>query len=47
MLHEMEINQTSKIIKSSSNIYVFRLKEKDTFDQTEFEAIYDSLNLSI
>ena len=47
MLHEMEINQTSKIIESSSNIYVFRLKEKDTFDQTEFEAIYDSLNLSI
>ena len=47
ILQEMEVGNISKIIKSSSNVYIFKLNEKDFFEQNKFDAEYDSLNIAL
>ena len=34
-------------IKSSSNVYIFKLNKKDSFEQNKFDAEYDSLNIAL
>ena len=47
ILQEMEVGNISKIIKSSSNVYIFKLNEKDSFEQNKFDTEYDSLNIAL
>jgi hypothetical protein len=39
----MNINELTEVIKSSSNVFVVKLLEKDGFNEDEFSKILDSL----
>ena len=40
----MQKEDISEIIESSSQVFVFKLKDKDILDIDEYNEIYDSLN---
>ena len=42
-LNSMNINELTEVIKSSSNVFVVKLLEKDGFNEDEFSKILDSL----
>ena len=47
LLPNMEIGEVSSVIKSSSNVFVFKLNNKDDFDESLYEGIKDSLKLNL
>ena len=44
---EMNINDQSHILESSSHYFVFKLKEIDTFDEAAYNDLYDSLKTQV
>ena len=42
-ISDMQINDVSEILESSSHFFVFKLKEIDTFDEVSYIESYDSL----
>ena len=47
LLPNMEVGSASSVIKSSSNVFVFKLNSKDDFDESLYEEIKDSLKLNL
>ena len=47
LLPNMEVGSASNVIKSSSNVFVFKLNSKDDFNESLYEEIKDSLKLNL
>ena len=47
LLPNMEVGSASSVIKSSSNVFVFKLNSKDDFNESLYEEIKDSLKLNL
>ena len=47
ILNEMEINDVSDVVESSSHYFIFKLNKRDAFDKTAFNEAYDSLKTQL
>ena len=47
LLPNMKVGSASNVIKSSSNVFVFKLNSKDDFNESLYEEIKDSLKLNL
>ena len=42
-----KINDMSDVIESSSHFFIFKLNDRDSFDEAAFNEIYDSLKTQL
>ena len=47
LVKEMDLEEVSNIIEGSNQVFVFKLKSKDSFNEEQYNEMFDSLRISL